>query len=206
MKQRRALIEANITPSMRHQCELLWVNRSSVHYEPVGSDAEELALMREIDALHLKHPFYGSRKIPQTLKTKGTVINRKPTQRLMRLMGLESVAPKPNTSKPAPEHPVCSAASRFSASLRPRCAGRLRRPGPGLQPALQGSTNKNFHPADSTLAKPVFGPKNGVHLRSPKETTTNPNRARSRIRRTSQDNLTRRLPQGICRVTHQVWH
>ncbi len=91
---------------MRHQCELLSVNRSSLYYEPVGSDDEELGIMRQIDELHLKHPFFGSRKIAQTLKAKGTVINRKRTQRLMRLMGLESVAPKPNTSKPAPEHPV----------------------------------------------------------------------------------------------------
>jgi len=119
MKERRALIEPNVTPSMRHQCELLSVNRSSVYYEPVGSDAEELAIMRQIDELHLKYPFYGSRKITQTLKTTGTVINRKRTQRLMRLMGLESVAPKPNTSKPAPEHPVYPYLLRGLSITRP---------------------------------------------------------------------------------------
>jgi putative transposase len=91
---------------MRRQCELLGVNRSSLYYKPVGPDAEELALMRRIDELHLAHPFFGSRMLTQTLKQQGEVVNRKRVQRLMRVMDLQSVAPKPNTSKPAPEHPV----------------------------------------------------------------------------------------------------
>ncbi len=91
---------------MRRQCELLNVNRSGLYYNPVEPDAEALALMRQIDELHLKHPFFGSRMMTQTLKNKGHDINRKRTQRLMRLMDLVSTAPKPNTSKPAPEHAV----------------------------------------------------------------------------------------------------
>ncbi len=106
MKQRRALVEPNASPSMRWQCELLGVNRSSLYYNPVEPDADALALMRQIDELHLKHPFFGSRMMTQTLKNKGLDINRKRTQRLMRLMDLVSTAPKPNTSKPAPEHAV----------------------------------------------------------------------------------------------------
>ena len=106
MTARRSLVEANGEPSMRRQCELLGVNRSSLYYEPVEPDAEELALMRRMDELHLKYPFYGSRKVARTLKAEGVVVNRKRVQRLMRLMGLESTAPKPNTSKPAPEHAV----------------------------------------------------------------------------------------------------
>ncbi len=106
MTARRALVEANARPSMRRQCELLGVNRSSLYYEPVEPDAEELALMRRMDELHLKHPFFGSRMMSRTLKAKGVLVNRKRVQRLMRLMGLESTAPKPNTSKPAPEHAV----------------------------------------------------------------------------------------------------
>ncbi len=100
------MIEPNIRPPMRRQCELLSVNRSSVYYEPVGADEEELELMRRVDELHLKHPFFGSRKVTQALKVEGVQINRKRVQRLMRLMGLESTAPKPDTSKPTPEHPV----------------------------------------------------------------------------------------------------
>ena len=76
---------------MRRQCELLQVSRSSLYYESVGPDAEELALMRRMDALHLKHPFFGSRMLTKTLKLQGQVVNRKHMQRLMRLMGLESV-------------------------------------------------------------------------------------------------------------------
>ena len=104
MKTRRTMVEAKTDPSMRRQCELLGVNRSSLYYEPVEPDAEELALMRRVDELHLKYPFYGSRKLTQALKTEGHDINRKRVQRLMRVMGLESTAPKPNTSKPSPEH------------------------------------------------------------------------------------------------------
>ena len=106
MKRRRTLVEPNVGVSMRRQCELLGVNRSGLYYEPVEPDAEELALMRRLDELHLEHPSFGSRMMNRTLKAEGIEVNRKRVQRLMRLMGLESVAPKPNTSKPAPEHAV----------------------------------------------------------------------------------------------------
>lgn len=106
MKERRALVEPNVSPSMRRQCELLDINRSSLYYTPVEPDEETLALMRQIDKLHLKFPFFGSRMMTQTLKRKGQDLNRKRTQRLMRLMDIVSTAPKPNTSKPTPEHPV----------------------------------------------------------------------------------------------------
>ena len=106
MTTRRTLVEANAQPSMRRQCELLGVNRSSLYYEPVAPDAEEFALMLRMDELHLKHPFFGSRMMGQTLKAEGLIVNRKHMQRLMRIMDLESTAPKPNTSKPAPEHAV----------------------------------------------------------------------------------------------------
>ena len=106
MMQRRVLMTPNIALSTRRQCELLAVTRSSVYYEPVEPDAEALALMRRIDKLHLKYPFFGSRMITQTLKAADTVINRKRVQRLMRVMGLESTAPTPSTSVPAPDHAV----------------------------------------------------------------------------------------------------
>ena len=106
MSQRRALIEPHLPPSQRRQCELLGVNRSSLYYTPVPPDVQELALMRRIDELHLQHPFFGSRMLTQVLKRQGLLINRKHVQRLMRLMGLESLAPKPTTSSPAQEHPL----------------------------------------------------------------------------------------------------
>ena len=85
-------------PSMRRQCELLGVSRSSVYYEPVGVAPEDMELMRVIDELHLKHPFCGSRRVSLDLRTKGHKVNRKHVQRLMRHMGLEGLAPKPPTS------------------------------------------------------------------------------------------------------------
>ena len=106
MKTRRAMVDADATLSIRRQCELLSVGRSGLYYEPVATTIEELALMRRIDEMHLKWPFYGSRKVSQELRKHGMRINRKQVQRLMRLMGLESLAPKPNTSRPAPQHPV----------------------------------------------------------------------------------------------------
>jgi putative transposase len=106
MKNRRRLVEPKVGVSMRRQCELLGVCRSSLYYEPVEPDAEELALMRRLDQLHLEHPSFGSRMMGRTLTAEGVQVNRKRVQRLMRLMGLESLAPKPKTSKPAPEHPV----------------------------------------------------------------------------------------------------
>jgi len=100
------MIEPKMEPSIRRQCELLRVGRSGLYYEPVADSAEELGLMRRIDELHLKYPFYGSRTLARELRKQGRDVNRKRVQRLMRKMDLVAMAPKPNTSKPAPEHPV----------------------------------------------------------------------------------------------------
>ncbi len=100
------MIDPQTEPSVRRQCELLRLSRSGLYYEPVPTSAEELALMRRIDELHLKHPFYGSRKISFELRREGLAANRKRVQRLMRLMGLEAMVPKPKTSEPHPEHVV----------------------------------------------------------------------------------------------------
>ena len=87
--------------SISRQCELLQLPRSS-YYRPGSSLAEgpdNLVLMSLIDEEFLRHPFYGSRKMKDYLNRRGFPVNRKRIQRLMRLMGLESVAPKPNTSR-----------------------------------------------------------------------------------------------------------
>jgi putative transposase len=90
--------------SVRRQCQLLSLHRSNVYHEPQPVSSEELALMRLIDETYLRHPFLGSRGMAQNLKRQGHLINRKRTQRLMRLMGLESLSPKPDLSRPHPEH------------------------------------------------------------------------------------------------------
>jgi putative transposase len=94
--------------SISRQCDLLGLPRSA-YYRPrafILESDENLELMRLIDEEFLRHPFYGSRKIRDYLNRKGFHVNRKRVQRLMRLMGIESVAPKPNTSKPRRDHKV----------------------------------------------------------------------------------------------------
>ena len=106
MTERRALVQPDHKElSVRRQCELLHLARSGLYYEPVGVSARELELMRRIDKLYMKYPFYGSRRMTDVLCLED-VVNRKCVQRLMRIMGLEGIAPGPHTSKPHPEHPV----------------------------------------------------------------------------------------------------
>jgi len=99
------MVEPKHGLSVRRQCELLGVSRSGWYYEPTATCEEELALMRRIDELHLRHPILGSRKLSQELRKEGRVVNRKHVQRLMQLMGLVALVPKPPTSEPTPEHP-----------------------------------------------------------------------------------------------------
>ena len=90
--------------STRRQSDLLLLHRSGLYYEPVKASAEELQLMRIIDELYTAHPYYGSRRMTVSLRKMGHAVNRKRIQRLMRLMGLEGLAPGPSTSRPHPEH------------------------------------------------------------------------------------------------------
>jgi len=88
------------------QCRLLSVARSTLYYQPVPAGSDELAVMRRIDELHLDYPFYGSRRMAVVLRDDGWAVNRKRAQRLMRVMGLEAIYQKPNTSRPHPDHKV----------------------------------------------------------------------------------------------------
>jgi putative transposase len=104
---RRGLIEKdNPEISTRHQCELLNVHRSNVYYVPREVSSETLAVMRAIDREYTSHPFYGIRKITHALHLDGWHINHKRVAALMKLMGLEAIAPKPNLSKKAQENRV----------------------------------------------------------------------------------------------------
>lgn len=114
------MIDRQAVLSLRRQCELLKVSRSGLYYEAVGTSPEDLALMRRIDELHLAKPFYGSRKLSFALRVEGEPVNRKRVQRLMRVMDLESIAPKPKTSAPHPEHPVYPYLLRNLTVSRPK--------------------------------------------------------------------------------------
>jgi putative transposase len=91
-------------PSVSRQCELLSVPRSSHYFTPKGESDENLALMRLIDGQYLKTPFYGVRRMAYVLNAAGHGVNEKRVRRLMRLMGLEAVGPKPRTSVANSEH------------------------------------------------------------------------------------------------------
>jgi putative transposase len=84
--------------SVRRQCELLGLNRSTLYYAATPETPEDLALMRRIDEQYTACPFYGSRRMAAWLVRQGEAVNRKRVQRLMRLMGLEAVYPKPRLS------------------------------------------------------------------------------------------------------------
>jgi putative transposase len=92
--------------SVRRQCELLGLARSTFYYEPTGATSEDLHLMRLIDELYTDCPFYGSRKITEALTRRGEEVNRKRVQRLMREMGLEAIYPKPRLSAAGRGHKI----------------------------------------------------------------------------------------------------
>ena len=122
MSEKRTLIESSAdAPSIRRQCDLVGLHRSSWYTKAaVAAEPEEnLDLMTHIDEFYTAHPFYGSRKMVAVLGRKGFVVNRKRVQRLMRLMGLQSVAPRPNTSRPHPQHKVYPYLLRGLSVVRP---------------------------------------------------------------------------------------
>ncbi len=104
---RRAMVDRD-DPSLPvvAQCRLLKIARSTLYYRPAAVDPDDLVLMRRMDELYLASPFYGSRRMVAVLRREGLVVNRKRVQRLMRLMGLEAIYQKPNTSQGHPDHKV----------------------------------------------------------------------------------------------------
>lgn len=101
------MIEANHSDlSISRQCDLLGLSRSSYYYQPCGESVANLVLMKAIDVLYTKHPFYGPRRIAINLPNIYQPINVKKVRRLMKLMGIEAIYPKPDLSKPDSEHKI----------------------------------------------------------------------------------------------------
>ena len=100
------MIDRTHSLPVTRQCQLLNLNRSTVYYPPKGVSDEDLKLMRLIDEIHLKRPFYGSRRIRDDLQDLGHPVNRKRVQRLMRQMGIMALYPKVNTSRPGKGHKI----------------------------------------------------------------------------------------------------
>ena len=92
--------------SITRQCQILSISRSSFYYAAKGESEANLALMRRIDELFMKYPFYGSRQMARQLRREGQCVGRHRVRRLMWLMGLEAIYQAPRTSDPHPAHRV----------------------------------------------------------------------------------------------------
>ena len=87
------MIDPALELSVSNQCRRFSLARSTYYYEGASESNENLALMEEIDRLYLAHPENGSRQMVKVLKCRGVFVNCKRVQRLMRLMGIRSLAP-----------------------------------------------------------------------------------------------------------------
>ncbi len=91
---------------LTQQCQILSLSRSSLYYQAMPVSLRDLELMRIIDEVHLKYPFYGSRRIRDELRDSGYDIGRGHVSTLMRKMGIEALYQKPRLSKPHPGHKI----------------------------------------------------------------------------------------------------
>lgn len=98
---------------------MLGLNRSTFYYEPRPESVENLGFMRLIDEQYLQTPFYGARRMCHYLKTIGYEVNRKRVVRLMRLMGIEALYPRPRTTVTDKEHKKYPYLLRSVAIVRP---------------------------------------------------------------------------------------
>jgi putative transposase len=103
---RKLVDTGDATLSVRLQCELLALSRSSLYYEPVCIDMVSIQLMHLIDEEFTRHPFIGTRRMVIYLQSLGHEVNRKRLQRLYGIMGIEAIYPKKNLSKRNIEHKV----------------------------------------------------------------------------------------------------
>ena len=117
--RKRALVQDNHPQlSICRQCELLGLNRSTYYLPPAVASEEDLRLMRRIDEQYLKTPFFGSRRMAVPLGGPGEPVNRKRVQRLMRVMGIEALHPKPRTT-------IAAGAKAYPYLLRDRVLTRV---------------------------------------------------------------------------------
>jgi putative transposase len=105
--ERRGLVDhTDPALSVVTQCRLLRIARSTLYYRAVPVSEDDLVLMRRMDELYVAAPFYGARRMVAVLRGDGLLVSRKRVRRLMRVMGLEAIYQKPNTSRAHPEHKV----------------------------------------------------------------------------------------------------
>ena len=100
------MIDRENSLSITRQAKLLNISRGAVYYQPRPISATDLALMRQIDELHLEHPFMGARMLRRMLAKEGISVGRRHIGTLMRRMGIAALAPQPGTSNACPGHKI----------------------------------------------------------------------------------------------------
>lgn len=100
------MIKPNAELSLQRQSQLLGVSRSRLYYRPRPESSEEAELLKRLDRIFTEHPVYGSRRLQVALARGGIEVGRRRIRRLMKKLGLWAVTPKPDTSRPHPEHKV----------------------------------------------------------------------------------------------------
>jgi len=98
------MIDKKADLSVKSQCRVLGIPRSTAYHKPKPCPDEDLRLMKEIDAIHIKLPYYGSRRIAYELSQKEYQVGRGHVSKLMKRMGISAIYCKPNLSKPCPAH------------------------------------------------------------------------------------------------------
>jgi len=127
--------------SLSRQCELLAISRSSFYYTRKPVPPETFELMKQMDALFMQYPFYGSRKMTSHLKREGLHVSRHRVRRLMRIMGLQAIYRAPKTSTPHPEHKIYPYLLRnvsITTANHVWCQGRSKIRPKGNTPIIRG--------------------------------------------------------------------
>jgi len=119
MAERKTMIDREHELPITRQAEALNISRGSVYYLPRAVPEADLAIMRQLDQLHLEFPFAGSRMLRGLLAAKGCKIGRRHVKTLMRRMGIEALYRRPRTTKPEPGHKIHPYLLRGLAIERP---------------------------------------------------------------------------------------
>ena len=107
VEEKRMSVEPNHPElSIRHQCDLLGLNRSTLYYEPVPIPEDKFRLMRKIEEIYTRFPFYGVRRMTKAMQNEGIEIGKKRVRRIMRELGIKAFYPKPKLSIPNEEHKI----------------------------------------------------------------------------------------------------
>lgn len=104
--ERNAMMDSTHALSISRQAQLVGIRWGSVYYVPTPVSAVDLVLMRHLDALHVEHPFMGTRMLRDQLNCEGFTVGRKHVHSLMARMGMEALYRKPGTSKKHPGHEI----------------------------------------------------------------------------------------------------